>query len=196
MVPMQFTNIDNDEKRVLLQTARQSIEYGLDQGHALPIDSSDYSQLLQTQAASFVTLNLNQQLRGCIGTLQAYQPLISDVSEHAYAAAFKDPRFPPVSASELPSLQIHISILTPSEPMEFSSEADLLAQLKPGVDGLILEDSLHRATFLPSVWEQLPEPEEFLQHLKLKAGLNRNDWPEGIRFSRYQTVLIDEESLK
>ena len=189
---MQFTNINEEEKNILLDTARESIAHGLQYHSALAIDPDSYSSLLQTRAASFVTLNINQRLRGCIGTLEAYQPLINDVAEHAYAAAFKDPRFSAVRAEELPLLEIHISILTPSEAMQFTSEADLIRQLQPGVDGLILEDNMmHRGTFLPSVWEQLPEPEDFLNHLKLKAGLNKNDWPAGIRVSRYRTVSVE-----
>ncbi|HED33486.1 MAG TPA: AmmeMemoRadiSam system protein A [Gammaproteobacteria bacterium] len=190
---MPFTDISDEEKAVLLDIARQSISHGLQYSHALPIQTENYSPLLQLQGASFVTLYINQQLRGCIGTLEAYQPLVNDVSEHAYAAAFKDPRFAAVNASELPLLEIHISILTPARPMQFSSEADLIRQLKPGIDGLILEDEHHRGTFLPSVWEALPEARDFLSHLKMKAGMNRNDWHPGIRVSRYKTVLIEPD---
>ncbi len=190
MAPMQFTDLTETEKNMLQDTARKSIAYGQQYQHALAVDVEKYSELLQTTGASFVTLNINNQLRGCIGTLQAHQALIADVSEHAFSAAFKDPRFPPVTENELSKLDIHISILTPAEPMSFKSETDLLAQLQPGVDGLILEDDFHKATFLPSVWEQLPEAEDFLNHLKQKAGLGMHDWPQGIRISRYMTISI------
>jgi len=190
---MPFTDISTEEKAILLDIARQSIAHGLQHSHALHINPKDYRPLLQSQGASFVTLHLNQQLRGCIGTLEAYQPLINDVSEHAYAAAFKDPRFTAVNATELPLLEIHISVLTPAQPMQFSSEADLIRQLNPGIDGLILEDEQHRGTFLPSVWEALPEAGDFLSQLKIKAGMNRNDWHPGIRVSRYKTVLIEPD---
>jgi len=187
---MYFTELSEDEKKTLLTIARQSIQQGLQTGAPLKPDTLDYSELLQKTAASFVTLNLHGQLRGCIGTLEAYQPLVNDVAEHAFAAAFKDPRFPPVSSAEEPLLDIHISILTPAEAMTFSSQQDLIAQLKPGEDGLILETDYHRGTFLPSVWESLPEPEDFLRHLKMKAGLPGNFWSDGVKVSRYRTVSI------
>lgn len=187
---MSFIDLTEEEKQQLRETARQSIDYGLKHDQPLPVTVEDYSPLLQQQAATFVTLNLYGQLRGCIGTLQAYQPLIKDVAQHAYDAAFRDRRFSPVTEREAPDLDIHISILTPDEPIEAESEAELLSRLRPGIDGLILKDGLHQATFLPSVWEQLPEPEEFLAHLKIKAGLARNHWSETIEFSRYQTVSV------
>ena len=185
---MLFTDISHNDKDLLLETARQSIVYGLEHQCALPIELENYSPLLKSQAATFVTLNKHQQLRGCIGTLEAYQPLIKDVSEHAFDAAFQDPRFPSVTEQELDLLEIHISILTPSEAMSFQSEDDLLKQLQPGIDGLIISDGKHKATFLPSVWEQLGEPREFLNHLKRKAGLNESDWSENIKAFRYKTI--------
>lgn len=188
---MQFTDISENEKRILLETARQSIAYGLEHQCALPLSMEPYSALLKSQAATFVTLNLNQQLRGCIGTLEAYQPLLKDVSEHAYSAAFQDPRFSPVTAQELNLLEIHISILTPNEQMSFTSEEDLLKQLQPGIDGLILNDGTHKATFLPSVWEQLKKPEEFLNHLKRKAGLDEDYWSESMKAFRYKTISFE-----
>ena len=187
---MQFTDISTDDSRTLLSTAKQSIEYGLQHKAAMPVNLNDYSELLQSQAACFVTLNLNQQLRGCIGTLEAYRALITDVSEHAFDAAFRDPRFSPLTAQELPLLEIHISILTPSEVMNISSEQDLIDQLQPGIDGLIIDDGIHRATFLPSVWEQLPEAKDFLNHLKRKAGMDANHWSDSIKASRYTTISI------
>ena len=122
--------------------------------------------------------------------MQAYQPLIKDVAEHAYAAAFNDPRFSSVTAAEAPQLELHISILTPSEAIDFSSESDLLSQIQPGIDGLILESGYHRGTFLPAVWESLPEPEQFLRHLKQKAGLPASYWSDDIKVSRYRTIAI------
>lgn len=193
MVLMQFTDISNDEKNTLLDIAKKSISYGLKNQCALPVDTNNYRHLLQADAATFVTLHLNHRLRGCIGTLEAHQPLITDVSEHAFAAAFQDPRFPKVTKDEANQLEIHISILTPAEPMSFSSEKDLLEQIKPGIDGLILQDEFHKGTFLPSVWDQLQKPEDFLNHLKVKAGLNQHDWHDGIKISRYKTISIGED---
>ena len=187
---MSFTELSGEEKQTLLDIAAESIRHGLQHGHPLEVDTTDYSTLLRQKAATFVTLNINHQLRGCIGTLEAYQPLVNDVAEHAYAAAFSDPRFAPVSEAERTQLDIHISILTPVEPMHFSSEQDLVAQLKPGEDGLILESGYHRGTFLPSVWESLSDPQEFLNHLKMKAGLPMSYWSDDIRVSRYHSIAI------
>lgn len=187
---MSFTELSEHEKNTLLDIARESIAYGLKQGKPLPLNLSDYSTLLQQPAATFVTLQRFHQLRGCIGTLQAHQPLIQDVAEHAFAAAFRDGRFPPVAASEVPDLDIHISILTPATPMSFMSEDDLIGQLQPGSDGLILEEGFHKGTFLPSVWDSLPEARDFLQHLKLKAGLPKSYWSNTVRVSRYRTLSI------
>jgi hypothetical protein len=175
------------QRRELLDLARASIRHGIEHGRTLEVDTEDYPPPLREQLACFVTLNLRGQLRGCIGHLEAVQPLVRDVAENAWSAAFRDPRFSPVGDSELPGLEIHISILTPAEPMEFDSEADLLRQIRPGVDGLILEDGYARGTFLPSVWESLPRVEDFWLQLKRKAGLPLDHWSDTIRISRYRT---------
>jgi len=130
-------------------------------------------------------------LRGCIGTLQAYRPLVEDVAKNAYAAAFRDPRFAALSAHEFAQLHYHISILNPTEALRVNNEAELLAQLRPGVDGLVLEDQHYRSTFLPAVWENLPQPKQFVQHLKEKAGLPASYWSETIRFERYTVEDIE-----
>ncbi len=167
--------------------AEASIRYGLEQDTPLPVEPEKFSIPLQQQRASFVTLHKNGQLRGCIGHLEATQPAVADVAVNAYSAAFEDPRFPPVSRTELPLLELHISLLTPAEPLQVGSEEELINRLQPGVDGLILEDGYHRGTFLPSVWEQLPDPRAFITQLKLKAGLPANHWSESLRVSRYRT---------
>ena len=187
MVPMSSREYSDRERAILLEVARRSIAYGLDTGRPLPVAVSEFPPHLQEHRASFVTLNENGQLRGCIGALEAYQPLVKDVADHAFAAAFQDPRFPPVQAHELPLLEIHVSVLSPPEPMQFRDQADLLAQLRPGVDGLILRAGHHQGTFLPSVWEQLPRREDFLAHLKLKAGLPPDYWSDDIQVWRYTT---------
>ena len=177
-----------EEEHILLhQVAREAVEYKLRQGNELAVDTARYPRPLREPGASFVTLQIRGELRGCIGSLQAYQPLVEDVAHNACAAAFSDPRFPPVSLQELPQLEFHISILTPAETMQFTSEADLLRQIRPGVDGLILEDGRHRGTFLPTVWESLPDAVQFLQHLKLKAGLPPDYWSDTLTVSRYTT---------
>lgn len=190
MEPMSFTELSTEERDTLLDIAGQSIRYGLSHNSPLPVTVEDYSERLQLPGASFVTLNIDHQLRGCIGTLEAYQPLVKDVADHAFAAAFRDPRFPALSADEEPRLDIHISILTPAEAMSFSSEAELIAQLQPGVDGLILEDGYNKGTFLPSVWDSLPDATQFLQHLKQKAGLPSNHWSDSLKVSRYRAISI------
>ncbi|EXI82261.1 MAG: hypothetical protein AW10_00709 [Candidatus Accumulibacter appositus] len=140
---------------------------------------------LTAPGASFVTLTQNGQLRGCIGSLEAQRPLASDVAENAFAAAFRDRRFPPLSEQELPRTRVEVSLLTPAEPFPVRSEEDALARLRPGVDGLILSYGRRRATFLPQVWESLPEPRQFMAQLKLKAGLAADFWDPEIRLARY-----------
>jgi len=180
------------DRSLLLNLARDSIRQGLESGHPLQIRLEDYPQSLQARRAAFVTLNRRGALRGCIGHLEAIQPLVADVAENAFAAAFRDPRFPPLTANELDDLEIHISVLSPATPLTFSSEADLLHQMRPGIDGLILEDGPHRGTFLPSVWESLPQPLEFLRHLKMKAGLPADHWSDHVRVYRYETESFGE----
>jgi AmmeMemoRadiSam system protein A len=175
------------QRNTLLTTARASIRHGLDSGSALEVELEEFEQPLREQRACFVTLHRNRNLRGCIGHLEAVQPLIRDVAENAFAAAFKDPRFAPLKEDEMEGLDIHISILTLPRPLPFSTEQDLLSRLRPGIDGLILEDGAHRGTFLPSVWESLPDPESFLQHLKIKAGLPQNYWSDTVTVYRYET---------
>lgn len=179
------------DKQTLLDIARDSISYGLDHHCALPIVTEDYPPQLKILRATFVTLKIAGDLRGCIGTLQASRPLVEDVANNAYAAAFRDPRFAALEAHEFAQLQYHISILNPTEPLHINSEAELLTQLRPGVDGLVLEDKQHRSTFLPAVWESLPTPQQFVQHLKLKAGLPASYWSETIRFKRYTVEDIE-----
>ena len=171
----------------LIQLAKDSIQHGLQHGKPAPVDSDKYDSLLKQPRASFVTLQIAGQLRGCIGSLQASRPLIEDVSHNAFAAAFRDPRFPPLQADEYDDLEYHVSILGLPEPMAFKSEEDLISQLRVGVDGLILEDLGHRGTFLPSVWESLPKPKQFWQHLKAKAGLSQDHWSDTLKVSRYTT---------
>lgn len=171
----------------LLQIASDSIQYGLENGKPLPVDKMQYDSLLQQPRASFVTLHIAGQLRGCIGSLQASRPLVEDISYNAFSAAFHDPRFPALQAKEYDQLEYHISILSLPEPMQFTSEDDLVSQLRIGVDGLILEDKGHKGTFLPSVWEGLPERRQFWRQLKAKAGLPPDHWSNTIKVSRYTT---------
>lgn len=176
----------SDTEQQILQTiARQSIQTGLTEQHPSVITPTDYSEHLQQQRATFVTLNINKQLRGCIGTLSPFRTLVDDIAHNAYAAAFSDPRFPALSQAEFAQLDYHLSILSDTSPIEFNSEVDLLAQIRPGIDGLVLSDNYQQGTFLPSVWEQLPTAKEFLQHLKRKAGLPADYWSDSIKVARY-----------
>jgi AmmeMemoRadiSam system protein A len=179
----------------LLELAKNSIQHGLQTGRPLKINLGDFPAELTEQRATFVTLEIIQQLRGCIGMLEAVRPLAEDIAENAFSAAFSDPRFPPLEAKEFEALEIHLSLLTAAEPISFDTEQHLLAQLQPGIDGLILEEGHRRGTFLPSVWESLPEPEQFLRYLKQKAGLPPSYWSEKIRIYRYQAEIIGQESV-
>ena len=175
------------DRATLLDVARASIQHGLHHRQALAVNPDDYPETLRPLRATFVTLEIGGQLRGCIGALVAYQPLVQDVAAHAYAAAFEDPRFPELRPDEFPKLEIFISVLAPPEPMRFSSEEDLLKQVRPGVDGLIIQFRHYRATFLPAVWESLPDPYLFLAQLKHKAGLPLDFWSPELRVERYTT---------
>lgn len=173
------------QREQLHNIAYDSIQYGLTHGVALVVDFKHMDEQLQANCATFVTLNKDEQLRGCIGMLTPLRPLAEDVAQNAFMAAFSDPRFPPLQQDELEYLKIHISILGAPETMTFDSEEDLIAQLRPGIDGLIMEMGGYRGTFLPSVWETLQDPRQFLQNLKLKSGLPADYWSEGIQIKRY-----------
>lgn len=147
---------------------------------------------LREPGAVFVTLTQDGELRGCIGSLEAHRPLAEDLEENARAAALRDPRFAPLTAAELPRTRVEVSILSPAEPMRFADEQDALRQLRPGVDGVILEYGWHRATFLPQVWEQLPEAWQFVAHLKRKAGLSADFWSDEVKLFRYTVEKFKE----
>ncbi|OGI67718.1 MAG: AMMECR1 domain-containing protein [Candidatus Muproteobacteria bacterium RBG_16_60_9] len=183
-------SLDTADRRVLLDVARAAIADGLQGRPAAVADLDAHAWVLRRHAATFVTLEIGGELRGCIGTLDAFQPLIVDTAENAYAAAFRDPRFAPLTATEFERLAVHISILGAAEPMAFISEDDLLAQLRPGIDGLILSENGRRGTFLPAVWESVADPRDFLGYLKLKAGLPRDYWSDTVQISRYITTSI------
>lgn len=148
---------------------------------------------LQEAGATFVTLTQHGQLRGCIGSLEAHRPLLEDVRANAIAAAFHDPRFAPLTEDELALTQVEVSLLSPQASLTFSSEADALAQLRPGIDGVVLAYGHHRSTFLPQVWEQLPTPQQFMAHLKRKAGLPEQFWSDEIKLSRYTVTKWKEQ---
>ena len=177
--------LSTENQLLLRELAYKSIRHGLETGKALEINIIEYPAELQAKKATFVTLHRNNELRGCIGILEPLRPLAEDIAYNAWAAAFSDSRFMPVSASELDDLDIHISILGTPEEMNFTSEDDLVKQIRPGVDGLILEKGFNKGTFLPSVWDSLTDSHEFLNHLKLKAGLPADYWSDNIKIKRY-----------
>lgn len=177
---MKRPELTQFEKITLLRIARESIEAAV-RNEILPeIDLSSLPPALQETGASFVTLTIDGRLRGCIGTLEAYQPLAEDVREHAVAAALEDYRFPPLREAELEIVEIEVSRLTPTRNLAYDKPQDLPLLLQPFIDGVVLQDGYHKATFLPQVWEQLPDPEEFLTHLCLKMGVPGNLWKQKI----------------
>ena len=185
--------LTDDEKRILLKLARQSIELATSHHPLLSLVLIEYPAPLQQEGASFVTLTENGELRGCIGALEPYQPLVQDVCEHAAAAAMDDYRFTPVTPGEVPNLAIEISRLTVPQPLSYQQPAELLAYLKPGVDGVILRDGMHRATFLPQVWEKLPAPAAFLSQLCQKMGAPSDLWRrKTLQVFTYQVEEFEE----
>ena len=165
-----------EEKQILLKLARQSLEAGVRRLPPPAIDIADMPPALRAEGASFVTLTVHDELRGCIGALEPYQPLAEDVCEHAVAAALEDYRFPPVQEKEMANIQIEVSRLTIPQRLEYRDSGDLLSKLHPGVDGVILRDGVRRATFLPQVWEKIPDAAAFLANLCYKMGAAPDTW--------------------
>ncbi|NPV75917.1 MAG: AmmeMemoRadiSam system protein A [Anaerolineae bacterium] len=191
---MMFEKLSESDKKILLKLARQSIILAVG-GKPLPhLDLSLYSPVLQSDGASFVTLTEGGELRGCIGTLEPYQPLVQDVCEHAVAAALHDYRFPPLQPSEIPLIKIEISRLTLPQPVRYENPLDLPSLLRPNIDGVTLRDGFRRATFLPQVWEKIPEPYDFLGHLCQKMGAPSDLWQKKVlSVSIYQVEEFREE---
>lgn len=172
---------DRDLGAALIATARGAIDaaFGRPEARVRP------HAALDRPGATFVTLKQDGELRGCIGSLEAHRLLAIDVRRNALAAAFSDPRFPPLVAQELDVTTVEVSLLSPASRVEVADEEDLLARLEPGVDGIVLELGRRRATFLPQVWETLPAPRDFIGALKRKAGMPANFWSPEMRVSRY-----------
>jgi uncharacterized protein len=181
-------------RQALLQVARSTVAHSALHGRGLAVRAEAYPPPLRQVRASFVTLcRADGQLRGCIGSCWPQRPLVEDVAYNAHAAAQMDPRFAPVTTGELPGIRVHLSLLSVPERMVFRDEAELLAQVRPGIDGLILESSGARGTFLPAVWETLPEVGSFVRHLKAKAGLPPTHWSEDVVVHRYTVESIHED---
>lgn len=179
--------LPDNERHLLKKLARDSISHGLRHGAPMPVDLDSLPASLRAPGACFVTLYVHGTLKGCIGSLEAHRPLAEDVAHNAFAAAFRDHRFTPVDDASFSVLEIHLSLIGPSSPIDCQSQTDLEASLRSGTDGLIIEDGSHRATFLPSVWESLPTPHAFITALKRKAGLPEDYWSDSLRCYRYTT---------
>ncbi|MEK7245167.1 MAG: AmmeMemoRadiSam system protein A, partial [Pseudomonadota bacterium] len=176
--------------RALIDIAANSIAHGIMHDQPFPIQLDTVAEDLRADGAAFVTLKRNGHLRGCIGSAEAHRPLAADVAENAYRSACHDPRFPRLTQAECDGLDLSVSVLTSPEPIDFRDQADLLAQLRPGTDGLIIADGRARALYLPSVWEQLPEAKNFLAQLKLKAGMAADHWSAAFRAHRFAAAEV------
>jgi AmmeMemoRadiSam system protein A len=184
-------DLDTGLRAILLALARNAIIEALDTQRRGRMKPESHPRLDERRAA-FVTLKAAGQLRGCIGTLEAREPLASVVYDCAVGAALRDPRFPAVTARELDEITISISVLAEPRPLPVVDRDHLLAQLRPGSDGLVVHAGRRHATFLPQVWEQLPDPASFVEQLLHKAGLPAGHWPTDIRFQRYHSVSFSE----
>jgi AmmeMemoRadiSam system protein A len=180
---------------VLLQLAAESISHGLVWGKPIVVDKAEFAADLAADAACFVTLKHGDQLRGCVGSPRAHRPLIDDVAANAFAAAFADTRFPRLTAAERQGLSLSVTVLSPPEALVFKNEAVLCAQLRPHVDGLIIECGGRTAVFLPQVWEVLPVPGLFLEQLKMKAGLDVQERTAELKAWRFVAECVSSEAL-
>ena len=186
-------NNHHEQGKILLQIARRSIKRALEADARTGVKINNLKEgavekaagWLSELGATFITLTQNGRLRGCIGSLQAHQSLYENVSDNAVSAALHDTRFPPLKAAELASINVEVSLLSALQPLAFASEEEALEQLRPGIDGVMLEYGVYRSTFLPQVWESLSQPRKFLAQLKVKAGLYPDFWDDAIQLSRY-----------
>lgn len=189
------TALLGEHGETILRLAARSIMHGLAEGNPVGVTADDVPQPLRDEGACFVTLKRAGKLRGCIGTAEARRPLFEDVAENSFRTAFKDPRFPALKAEELEGLALSVSVLSRQTEMDFSGEADFLEMLRPGLDGLVIEDGKRRALFLPSVWKQLPDPVTFTRHLKTKAGMAKDHWSDTFKAWRFTTGEVSGNAL-
>lgn len=189
--------LTNQEKQTLMRLAREALLACVTGRRLPPLELKSVPERLGSLGATFVTLTRRGALRGCIGALQAQIPLAEDVRQHAVAAALDDFRFSPVQPDELDQIEIEVSVLTEPEPLRYEGPEDLIRRLSPGVDGVILTSGAHRATFLPQVWEKVPDAELFLEMLCEKAGLPAGAWREGrLQVSTYQVESFHETEVQ
>ncbi len=185
----------DEHGELIVRLAAASIIHGLNHGKPLDVKADDFPAPLRERGACFVTLKRAGNLRGCIGTAETRRPLFEDIAENSFRTAFKDPRFPALTADELEGLELSVSVLSPQTEMNFSDEADFLSQLRPGIDGLVIEDNTHRALFLPSVWRQLPDRAAFCGQLKAKAGMSKDHWSDTFRAWRFIAGEVSAAAL-
>jgi len=187
--------MEDEKGRVLMPIARAAIAEHFGHEPGPDHDGTDNTDWLHEHGACFVTLMQHDNLRGCIGTLEAHRKLLDDVRHNAHAAAFRDTRFSPLTEAELEVTDIEISLLSPMQAMSFDSQTDALEQMRPGIDGIVFEYRHYRSTFLPQVWQQLPRADEFIAHLKHKAGLPVDFWADDVQLHRYTVSKWKERDL-
>jgi len=193
MAPSYCIELTHEEKVQLLAIARRSIQHGLATNRPLQIERSRLVGILAKELGNFVTLTQDEMLRGCVGTIKTAQCLAQSVAINAFNAAFHDSRFSTLSATEIDKTRIEISVLSQPEPIDASTCEELQANLHPCEDGLLMVDDGHQTTFLPKVWEQLPDPQRFVEQLMVKAGRPGDYWSDSLRFHRYQTISFTEQ---
>lgn len=177
---------------LVLSICRESIHAGIKTGNSLDVDEKMYPQVFYEQGACFVTITLNQRLRGCMGSIFAHKPLLNDLAQNAYKSAFSDTRFTGLTEEEFSQIKLAVSLLSEPGIIEFSDENDLMEQIEPYKDGIIIQDGNYSAVYLPSVWVQLPDKKLFMESLKQKAGLPADYFSKTFRAYRFHTVYIDE----
>lgn len=189
------TRFDTSDRERLIGLAEETIAAGV-AGVEPDVDLASWPDWAHRPEATFVTVYTNNSLAGCIGTLTARRPLAQDVAENAFRAAFADPRFPALSSDDLGSMSVHVAVLGPLIAFPVHDEDDLVEKMRVGVDGIVLEAGNRRGTFLPAVWEKLPEPAAFLGHLKRKAGFEPDEWPEDLKVYRFEVEEFDRSDLR
>lgn len=190
----EIIKLNNQLKNIIYNTVISTIEYGIDYNTKPDItnytNNNEYSSELRKKIACFVSIKIFNKLNGCMGSLIATKPLINDLVDNSYSAAFLDNRFPPIIKEHLKNINIEISFLNHPKEIFFDSEQDLISKITPKIDGLIIIEGKKKGTFLPSVWKDLPQKKVFLAHLKIKAGLNKDYWSNNIKIFKYQTQII------
>lgn len=189
MPALSCIELSTSTKNIALNLVRQVLQDAVNENCYVKPAAPDDMSLLSPYAC-FITLYINDELRGCIGTMQSERPLWENICKYSYSSAFEDHRFQRLTADELADLSFQISILSPLEPMANQGELQLLAELEPNSDGLVIKYQQHNALFLPSVWQALPEPKDFVGKLKVKAGLPEDYWHADIKLQRFRTLVL------